>query len=56
MDDHGNSRKVTEQDIPKILAAIQTAIDAKRLWTLTIKGLGDGGIVDIRLVQEKSFK
>ena len=50
------SKKVTEQDIPKILAAIQTAINEKRMWTLTVKGLGDGGIMDIRLVQEKSFK
>ena len=56
MDERDISRKVTEQDIPKILAAIQSAIDQKRLWTLTVKGLGDGGIMDIRLIQEKSFK
>jgi hypothetical protein len=50
------SKKVETQDIPKILAAIQTAINEKRQWTLTVKGLGDGGIMDIHLVQEKSFK
>lgn len=56
MSDPAVSKKVAEQDIPKILAAIQSAIDGKRQWTVTIKGLGDGGIMDIRLVQEKSFK
>ena len=50
------SKKAELQDIPKILAAIQDAISDKRKWTLTVKGLGDGGIMDIHLVKEKSFK
>jgi hypothetical protein len=48
--------KVETEDIPKILAAIQTAIDSKKQWTLTVKGADNGGIVDIRLVLEKSYK
>ena len=50
------SKKVAEQDVPKILAAIQSAVEAKKKWTLTIKGSDNGGIVDIHLTQEKSFK
>ena len=48
--------KVELEDIPKILAAIQTAIESKKQWTLTVKGSDNGGIIDIRLVLEKSYK
>jgi hypothetical protein len=48
--------KVETEDIPKILVAIQAAIESKKQWTLTVKGADNGGIVDIRLVQEKSYK
>lgn len=50
------SKKVTEQEIPKILAAIKSGIESGRLWTLYVKGSDNGGIVDIRLTTEKSFK
>ena len=50
------SKKVAEQDVPKILAAVQSGIESKQAWTLTIKGSDNGGIIDIRLVREKSFK
>jgi hypothetical protein len=50
------SKKVTEQDIPKILVAIKNGVDSKQSWTLTIKGSDNGGIIDIRLVKEQSFK
>ena len=48
--------KVELEDIPKSLAAIQTAIESKKQWTLTVKGSDNGGIIDIRLVLEKSYK
>ena len=50
------NKKIAEQDIPKVLAAIQTAIESKKQWTLTVKGSDNGGIIDIRLVLEKSYK
>jgi hypothetical protein len=50
------SKKVAEQDIPKILAAIQSAIEAKRKWTLVVEGSDNGGILDIQLTQKKSYK
>ena len=48
--------KVEIEDVPKILAAIQSAIESKKKWTLTVKGADNGGIIDIHLVLEKSFK
>jgi len=50
------SKKVAEQEIPKILAAIQSAIAAKKKWTLVVEGSDNGGILDIQLTQKKSFK
>lgn len=50
------SKKVETEDIPKILAAIKSGINSKEMWTLTVKGADNGGIVDIRLVREKGFK
>ena len=48
--------KIEVEDIPKILAAIQSAVESKKKWTLTVKGADNGGIIDIHLVLEKSFK
>ena len=50
------NRKIAEQDIPKILAAIQSAIESKKKWTLVVEGSDNGGIVDIQLIQKKSYK
>jgi hypothetical protein len=50
------SKKVSEQDVPKILAAIQSAIEAKKKWTLVVEGSDNGGILDIQLTQKKSYK
>ena len=48
--------KVESEDIPKVLAAIQSAIQSKKKWTLTVKGADNGGIIDIHLILEKSYK
>jgi hypothetical protein len=56
MADSEMSKKIAEQDIPRILAAIKNGVDSKQYWTLTIKGTDNGGIIDIRLVKEQSFK
>ncbi len=48
--------KVQDEDIPKILAAIKTAIDSKQRWTLTVSGTENGGIIGINLKLEKTFK
>ena len=50
------SSKVEQEDIPKILAAIHTAIQAKQKWTLTVNGAENGGIVAIHLKLERAFK
>ena len=48
--------KLEEQDIPKILAAIQTAVESRKAWALMVKGASNGGIIDIRLTLEVNYK
>ena len=50
------NRKVAEQDIPKILAAIHSGVQSKKKWTLVVEGSDNGGIIDIQLTKKESFK
>lgn len=48
--------KFETEDLPKILAALKNAHEAKRYATVTVKFADNGGVVDIILETKKNFK
>lgn len=48
--------KFEEQDLPKILAALHTAKEAKMACEVTVKFTHQGGVIDILYKSEKRFK
>jgi hypothetical protein len=50
------TEKFEKDDLPKILAALKNAHDAKQKATVTVVFSDNGGVVDILLEIKKRFK
>jgi hypothetical protein len=48
--------KVETEDIPRILAAVKTAVDSRQTCRIVIDVAENGGVIGIQLESKKKFK